>query len=254
MVSGPEDDFSTFLEFGDLQLNFSHFDGHTQNREEMQDGSGGPSMDLQTSNDAVGAMGFPPGNIHHFTDPTVMADFNPSSNLFSPLDMPSQMFEQQQQPRPIQQPRSYGQPYLPHNMIPQTPNSIEMHGGKTQYHPAAPHNHARAMHEHYRYPPNGQTTFTPLVSPAVTPHDGKFRYPDYAVPGEYFSPLTSPALEAQNHATQRPSTFRLERYAEAAKKDLKHHPAQPLPDSTAVALNETPDEKETNDEHKYPFA
>jgi hypothetical protein len=39
--------------------------------------------------------------------------------------------------------------------------------------------------------------FTPLVSPAVTPHDNQFRMPEYTIPGEYFSPLTSPALEAQ---------------------------------------------------------
>lgn len=44
--------------------------------------------------------------------------------------------------------------------------------------------------------------FTPLVSPAVTPLDTQFQYPDYPVPGEYFSPLTSPALEAQRHANQ----------------------------------------------------
>lgn len=41
--------------------------------------------------------------------------------------------------------------------------------------------------------------FTPLVSPAVTPLDTHFQYPDYAAPSEPFSPLTSPALEAQNH-------------------------------------------------------
>ena len=45
--------------------------------------------------------------------------------------------------------------------------------------------------------------FTPLVSPAVTPLDTQFCMPEYTVPGEYFSPLTSPALEAQNHASQR---------------------------------------------------
>ncbi len=45
-------------------------------------------------------------------------------------------------------------------------------------------------------------TFTPLVSPAVTPLDAQFQYPEFAVPGEYFSPLTSPALEAQNNAHQ----------------------------------------------------
>jgi hypothetical protein len=42
-------------------------------------------------------------------------------------------------------------------------------------------------------------TFTPLVSPAVTPHDARFQIPDFTVPGHYFSPLTSPALNAQSH-------------------------------------------------------
>jgi hypothetical protein len=47
-------------------------------------------------------------------------------------------------------------------------------------------------------------TFTPLVSPAVTPLDTQFQFPEFAVPGEYFSPLTSPALEAQNAANHQP--------------------------------------------------
>jgi hypothetical protein len=42
-------------------------------------------------------------------------------------------------------------------------------------------------------------SFTPLVSPAVTPHDARFQIPDFTMPGAYFSPLTSPALTAQNH-------------------------------------------------------
>ncbi len=41
--------------------------------------------------------------------------------------------------------------------------------------------------------------FTPLVSPAVTPLDAQFQLPEYTIPGAYFSPLTSPALEAQNY-------------------------------------------------------
>lgn len=44
--------------------------------------------------------------------------------------------------------------------------------------------------------------FTPLVSPAVTPLDTQFQYPDYAAPADAFSPLTSPALRAQNRAAQ----------------------------------------------------
>ncbi len=43
--------------------------------------------------------------------------------------------------------------------------------------------------------------FTPLVSPAVTPLDTQYRY-DLALPGDSFSPLTSPALEARNQANQ----------------------------------------------------
>ena len=44
--------------------------------------------------------------------------------------------------------------------------------------------------------------FTPLVSPAVTPLDTQFQYPDYAAPTDVFSPLTSPALRAQNQPAQ----------------------------------------------------
>jgi hypothetical protein len=32
----------------------------------------------------------------------------------------------------------------------------------------------------------------------MTPLDNQFRLPEYTIPGEYFTPLTSPALEAQN--------------------------------------------------------
>jgi hypothetical protein len=43
-------------------------------------------------------------------------------------------------------------------------------------------------------------SFTPLVSPAVTPHEIRSQMADHTVmPGAYFSPLTSPALNAQNH-------------------------------------------------------
>ena len=42
--------------------------------------------------------------------------------------------------------------------------------------------------------------FTPLVSPAVTPLDTEFQNPDFMPPVDSFSPLTSPALRAQNHA------------------------------------------------------
>ena len=59
-------------------------------------------------------------------------------------------------------------------------------------------------------------TFTPLVSPAVTPLDTQFRMPEFTIPGEYFSPLTSPALEAQNHAAHR-SVYGAVRSADASE-------------------------------------
>lgn len=40
-------------------------------------------------------------------------------------------------------------------------------------------------------------TFTPLVSPAVTPIDPSLRFPEANIPGDLFSPLTSPAIEAR---------------------------------------------------------
>lgn len=44
-------------------------------------------------------------------------------------------------------------------------------------------------------------SFTPLVSPAVTPLESQFAIDtQFTVPGAYFSPLTSPALHAQNDA------------------------------------------------------
>lgn len=35
----------------------------------------------------------------------------------------------------------------------------------------------------------------------MTPLENQFRLPEYTIPGEYFTPLTSPALEAQNAST-----------------------------------------------------
>ena len=49
--------------------------------------------------------------------------------------------------------------------------------------------------------------FTPLVSPAVTPLDTQFQYPDYAAPTDAFSPLTSPALRAQNQNAAQYSVY-----------------------------------------------
>lgn len=156
MVSGPEVDFSSFLDFGDLQLNFQNFDGNTQDQEENQGASGEIGMDLQTSHTAVGAMDFSHGNMPQFTTPAVMGNLNGDPNLFADSNIPSQRHDQQRQTQQVQQPPSYGQQYMPLNMIPQTPNSIEMHGGQAQYQHASYQNHNRATHEYYQYQSKGQ--------------------------------------------------------------------------------------------------
>ncbi|CAG5177797.1 uncharacterized protein ALTATR162_LOCUS8383 [Alternaria atra] len=85
--------------------------------------------------------------------------------------------------------------YRPHQGVPPTPNSIEMHGDPHRY---LQLDHQSLFDQRYHMRKD-DATFTPLVSPAVTPHDARFQIPDFTVPGAYFSPLTSPALNAQSH-------------------------------------------------------
>ncbi|KAJ4358564.1 uncharacterized protein N0V89_003148 [Didymosphaeria variabile] len=87
--------------------------------------------------------------------------------------------------------------YRPHAQVPPTPNSMELHGDPSRY--------LQQMDAHQamfdgRFQMRKDESFTPLVSPAVTPHEPRFQVHDMTtVPGAYFSPLTSPALNAQNY-------------------------------------------------------
>ncbi|PWW75320.1 HLH-domain-containing protein [Tuber magnatum] len=58
--------------------------------------------------------------------------------------------------------------------------------------------------------------FTPLVSPAVTPLDTNFvhQVPEFTVPG-YFSPLTSPALDAHPHRTHMPNPHMMHTHSQS---------------------------------------
>ncbi|KAF2867102.1 hypothetical protein BDV95DRAFT_631253 [Massariosphaeria phaeospora] len=88
--------------------------------------------------------------------------------------------------------------YRPHAGVPPTPNSIEMHGDPGRY--LQQMDRTQQMFDQRFQMRKDDATFTPLVSPAVTPHEALFRMPDYnTIPAAYFSPLTSPALNAQNH-------------------------------------------------------
>jgi len=97
---------------------------------------------------------------------------------------------------------SFPQPYHPHHGVPPTPNSVEMHGDPHRY--MQHMDSQNALFEQRYHITKDDASFTPLVSPAVTPHDARFQIPDFNMPGAYFSPLTSPALTAQvnQHAPQ----------------------------------------------------
>ncbi|KAK8083729.1 Helix-loop-helix DNA-binding domain-containing protein [Apiospora saccharicola] len=103
------------------------------------------------------------------------------------------------------------------SMIPPTPQSLEMHPSNHFYTQQQRSQQQQQQQQHCqgeqtpqhshgmfdRYPRLKDQTdmaFTPLVSPAVTPLDTQFSVEtQFTVPGAYFSPLTSPALHAQNH-------------------------------------------------------
>ncbi|KAF3045602.1 hypothetical protein E8E12_010476 [Didymella heteroderae] len=94
------------------------------------------------------------------------------------------------------------QVFRPHHGVPPTPNSVEMHGDPHRYMQQQQMDQ-QALYDQ-RYLRKDDASFTPLVSPAVTPHDARFQIPDFTVPGAYFSPLTSPALNAQAHQQAHP--------------------------------------------------
>ncbi|KAI0013442.1 helix-loop-helix DNA-binding domain-containing protein [Xylariaceae sp. FL0662B] len=85
------------------------------------------------------------------------------------------------------------------SIVPPTPQSIDMQAA-TQF--FAQHNQAHSSGMFDGYQPlkdQQEMAFTPLVSPAVTPLDSHFSADSqFTVPGAYFTPLTSPALHAQN--------------------------------------------------------
>ncbi|TKA69799.1 hypothetical protein B0A55_06468 [Friedmanniomyces simplex] len=127
----------------------------------------------------------------------------PTSNPFNtePMYQPSmQQLYGQPQPQQFQYPPQHGFP--PNQHVPPTPNSFDMHGEagrfmqqQQQQHQMDPQQRA-IMDQRYQIRKDDAIAFTPMVSPAGTPQF--HMQPEFAVPGAYFSPLTSPMLHAQN--------------------------------------------------------
>lgn len=96
-----------------------------------------------------------------------------------------------------------GTPVYSHpNQIPPTPNSYELHGADAHLsRQRQAFIEQQVQHQLHLQQTKKDNNFTPLGTPAVTPQESGMTHPsEYAIPGTYFSPLTSPALQAQSSA------------------------------------------------------
>ncbi|TKA76871.1 hypothetical protein B0A49_04114 [Cryomyces minteri] len=210
MVSMGEEDFATFLEIGDMNLDFPVFDTNVDNLQ----GSGQPPREetqIAVMQDAPNRLdnqslfgqhhGMSSSTAHRQPLPAI-PDMTGISDSFSDLTYQSiyGLECQQSQEYPMQ-----NQNFQQQSMVPPTPNSVEMHADAGRYLQYMDAQTRTIMEQRYQLRKQDSMAFTPLVSPAVTPHDAHFQLPlEFTVPGAYFSPLTSPALEAQKFVNRRP--------------------------------------------------
>ncbi|KAG6088728.1 hypothetical protein E4U15_005269 [Claviceps sp. LM218 group G6] len=120
------------------------------------------------------------------------------------LYLQQQKFHQQQRQLQEQRVTFFSPPTHHHHSVPSTPRSLDLPPGSGQFYSQTKQMSQRSYDRRYHQPMSEQQdmALTPLVSPAVTPLDQHFNIDNaFAVPGAYFSPLTSPALHAQNDAS-----------------------------------------------------
>ncbi|KAJ9297431.1 transcriptional regulator family: Helix-loop-helix [Paecilomyces variotii] len=203
------DEFSNFLEFG---INFPDLDTHA---------SAQPERSLHGSNHAIATTMPDDGMNRMETDAQgqssqynhIMGDLpmdlsqqgqGQVSQPYNGMNVDNDFFQEQHQLRrqpSHQHPQHHG--YAPGQpMVPPTPNSIELHGGAVRYPQRVEEN--AEMYGRYGRVNDEQAFYTPLISPAMTPLETQFRLPEYTIPGEYFTPLTSPALEARGSSSGYP--------------------------------------------------
>ena len=155
MTSGPEEEFANFLEFGDLQLTFPPFEDTVQDGRELQQDSA-DAIDTQMGNEA-GGLGLEDGQMQQELDPhrsmRFMDDFNGSADSFQEMNMPTGLFTPHPQ-HTLQQ--LHNPQYRGQNMIPPTPNSIEMHGDPTRYYRSSGEHQSHVTYERFGRHQNDQ--------------------------------------------------------------------------------------------------
>ncbi|KAH8700738.1 hypothetical protein BGW36DRAFT_357386 [Talaromyces proteolyticus] len=238
MAPSNEDDFSSFLEFGlDFTDMEGHNPASVQHQRTIQhpDNHIVTSMaeDSHVNADHAGpppqfaphmAMGIPNNGS---VDDQAFHFSHEQQHQQHQQHQQRQMAQHNQLQLAHQHAQHHLEKYPPHSaphhypegqhVIPPTPNSIELHGGAARYPQRV--DMGNEIYDRYSQMNDDQVTrisishlgshkshqtaqqaafYTPLVSPAMTPLETQFRLPEYTIPGEYFTPLTSPALEAQN--------------------------------------------------------
>ncbi|KAG9237628.1 hypothetical protein BJ875DRAFT_137433 [Amylocarpus encephaloides] len=237
-LSGPsQDDFNQFLDLGmnslsdSLQFDFQDFgaqhpgqtaqlmhphDHGAMDHSGLENGRGNgttmqehmPTITTVASHPAI--LG---STLHHAQS---------SSESLVELDAQIQYLQQQKHQRQQQMQHRHIQQqqenFFAHNgMIPPTPNSMELHASTSQFYPQSDPQQ-QAIFERFQMQVKDQDmAFTPLVSPAVTPLETNFNIPEYTIPSAYFSPLSSPALRAQN---ERQAALYDTRFAAAEKSPV----------------------------------
>ncbi|KAH7163081.1 hypothetical protein B0J13DRAFT_29348 [Dactylonectria estremocensis] len=183
------------------------------------------------------------------SQPTIPAHMmTPNPDPISNIDAQIQYLQQQkfqQQQRQLQEQQAAF--FSNHNhSVPPTPQSIEMPNRGHFYSQAEQVSQPGVYDPGYHQRIKEQDmAFTPLVSPAVTPLDPHFNLDSasFTVPSAYFSPLTSPALHAQNdpssiyeqtHSNNSPIDMELDTAGvpavgtmDLSKKPRKKAPAKP---------------------------
>jgi hypothetical protein len=151
-----------------------------------QDFGGHNSFDMQ------GTMNGP----QHFGNPAMVSMPYGADPMYQP-SMPQTYPQHQKQSFQYHQQQQQQQQHFPQSQqVPPTPNSLELHGEAGRFMQQQMDAQQRAMLEQqYQMRKEQQVQFTPMASPSTTPYHMN---PDFTIPGDFFSPLTSPALHAQN--------------------------------------------------------
>lgn len=199
---GTDDEFTKFLELGNDFAGFEaveHQTAHTGLDTPMGRLTFGQNGQVQSLTPEQHAM---------------LQNMNMSmANMQSHMDFGQLPQSQQEQHQQYQQYAMYQQMQNPYHQVPPTPVSAEMQ--------AAKFSHAMDATGQLVFD-RQNATFTPLVSPAQTPLDNPWGMADYVVAEDFFSPLTSPAIEAQQsyastNATSSPIDLNLDQPAAARK-------------------------------------